>query len=481
MKGIELGISEAQWDLLPNLMEQHRRLRTEANKMHNPLILQVPPEVASIIFKFCAPHVPFNPEDRSENWAIDVKAPLVLGAVCRGWRDIAWSIPQLWTRSCQLPLSVHVYIDEDAPALSLYEKQIIDILNQHAERWETLELSIPGPLMNMFKCNTESTRLSIRNLRLDSGSPYHCSPDPRGEFALGNLLPEPTNVYLRNRLLNSVSISWSCVTFIDVECLSVGECVQLLHEAITLERCQFYSIYRSTNQPVESAVTHPRLQDMKLIVVNSDTGKQLLDHITLPALQKLEINTNLEELPTAELFAMFRRSSCRLKEFAVVSSDFLDDEMCGLLRELPHLERLVLSPISRDKFSMSNFLTILSNTNMPHESQDPATYFLPHLRFLQIQMPWEIEWNLIAPIFYPLEELGHPRRRPLNCARFVMPSPPGSVVEKEILLGFLAILEAGLELEIFCLDVDDDFELIQASIEFYGLGDDGDSDEMDLE
>ncbi|KAF8891615.1 hypothetical protein CPB84DRAFT_1784101 [Gymnopilus junonius] len=33
----------------------------------------------------------------SRTFEDDIKAPLVLGAICRGWREIAWSIPDLWT------------------------------------------------------------------------------------------------------------------------------------------------------------------------------------------------------------------------------------------------------------------------------------------------------------------------------------------------------------------------------------------------
>ncbi|KAF8956442.1 hypothetical protein BDZ97DRAFT_187364 [Flammula alnicola] len=56
---------------------------------HDPIIQWIPPEIASQIFTFCVPNSPYTTSKEK-------LAPLILGAVCKSWRAVAWSTPQLW-------------------------------------------------------------------------------------------------------------------------------------------------------------------------------------------------------------------------------------------------------------------------------------------------------------------------------------------------------------------------------------------------
>jgi hypothetical protein len=64
------------------LQSRRRALRTVMNENHDHLIHKFPPEIASHIFiQYAPPSMYRDREDRS--------TPLLLGAVCRKWRQLA--------------------------------------------------------------------------------------------------------------------------------------------------------------------------------------------------------------------------------------------------------------------------------------------------------------------------------------------------------------------------------------------------------
>ncbi|KAF8809807.1 hypothetical protein BYT27DRAFT_7093259, partial [Phlegmacium glaucopus] len=66
--------------------------RTRINHLQSPILRRIPPEIISHIFNLYLPefHID-NPRDSKE------AVPLTLGAVCKSWRNIAWSSPTLWS------------------------------------------------------------------------------------------------------------------------------------------------------------------------------------------------------------------------------------------------------------------------------------------------------------------------------------------------------------------------------------------------
>ncbi|KAF8880588.1 hypothetical protein CPB84DRAFT_1965745 [Gymnopilus junonius] len=410
MQHLELKIAQAQdVFIFSHLIEQHRQLRTEMNKMHNPVILQVPPEVASIIFKFYLPEMPVSADSRKEQPRNTTMAPLLLGAVCRGWRDIAWSIPQLWTyidvvldsgkesefslisewlnRSGGLPLSIHVYTRGLRRTIPRWE--IVDLINKYSARWEVLELFVPAPLVNMFRGNLENQYFILRDLRIHSGFRL---PEQKGDIPIRALRPEPTNVYIDGILhLSSIWISWNRVTFVDVETILASECVRLFQHAVMLERCNLRDIWDLEEQSLDFVITHPHLQDLKLKPRYPEAIKQLLGALTLPALQKLEIDMDSKYLPIIELHLLAQHSSFQLKELLVISSDFSDGDMYNLLSDTPYLERLKICPAADADFCITEFLAKISDTNILNKSRHGEPGFLAHLRTLEIQAPWEID------------------------------------------------------------------------------------------
>ncbi|KAF9552240.1 hypothetical protein CPC08DRAFT_296627 [Agrocybe pediades] len=83
---------------LKQLLNRHQNLKTEINRTHSPIIRDLPVEILSKIFYSC-----FSEEMRKvdgEPKDDDDLIPLQVGAVCRTWRQVAWSSPELWTIMC---------------------------------------------------------------------------------------------------------------------------------------------------------------------------------------------------------------------------------------------------------------------------------------------------------------------------------------------------------------------------------------------
>ncbi len=74
----------------------------EAMNLQNDPMRCLPIEILSHIFTLCLPYQPPPPNIDSNmalptRWEVDVHpVPFRPGSICRYWRQIAWSTPQLW-------------------------------------------------------------------------------------------------------------------------------------------------------------------------------------------------------------------------------------------------------------------------------------------------------------------------------------------------------------------------------------------------
>ncbi|KAJ7700661.1 hypothetical protein B0H14DRAFT_763841 [Mycena olivaceomarginata] len=125
-------------------------------------VLDLPPEITSVIFLYCVLDE-CGPERRFPTLSEEL-APLLLGRICRQWRSIAWSTPELWTmvevdcppciddvvphlerwflRAGSLPLTLDIYYN----ALSHTSSDaLLRLLQRHSARFQDLTLNITPP------------------------------------------------------------------------------------------------------------------------------------------------------------------------------------------------------------------------------------------------------------------------------------------------------------------------------------------------
>ena len=162
---------------IQELQERRRELRTRMNVNHDPFILKLPPEVASHIFLLS-----MGARDAYKVSGNGLPTPFLLGAVCRGWRQLARSTPRLWStldfnltdsmdalphlvadwleRSGGLPLTLKVYYsDRGSDLLKKRYIPVIDTLNEHSGRWFDVKFVLPPAYLHHLRGSSPAKNL----------------------------------------------------------------------------------------------------------------------------------------------------------------------------------------------------------------------------------------------------------------------------------------------------------------------------------
>ena len=168
-----LGLEQFVVDVEREIMRLRQTI-LEANTSINKCtsISTLPPELITEIFILaCHPEYDATREGLGKHWEM---WPLRLGAVCKGWRDLAWSSSRLWSsivfvsrsrsisdfedvldswisRSGNHPLLIHI----DAPCLaSPCVESMIGSLISTAPRWKNVSLHLSEEIFHHFvKCD----------------------------------------------------------------------------------------------------------------------------------------------------------------------------------------------------------------------------------------------------------------------------------------------------------------------------------------
>jgi hypothetical protein len=200
------------------LKGQHHVLRTKINSIHDPFIHTFPPEIGSYIFRLCLPTLDLGnffpwPEQK------EVTGALRLGAVCRKWRQLAWTTQNLWEilylhigpsttnalaksfpgllqewlgRSGVLPLTI--FFVNDYPGRSEIEfaiPRIIEVINLYSSRWRNLFLDVGADVSKLFSSSEHPNQIIHLQLAIRSQR-------SRTQKFIMKSKPFPTHLQLRN-------------------------------------------------------------------------------------------------------------------------------------------------------------------------------------------------------------------------------------------------------------------------------------------
>ncbi|CAA7264964.1 unnamed protein product [Cyclocybe aegerita] len=178
-------------------------LKSQQNRQHDLLVNRLPAELLVQIFTKLLPprpgHQPstfFQPLIRDEeepeppSWATK-SGPSTLSRVCRRWRDVIRSTPQMWTsivvnvdqeekeyaefvneqflRSGALPVWVkvhqpsHGYTSSSRQTLPPpHTVRLLDIVNTHSARWKSLKICL-GTSMLQYVCGNPQSNCQLYN------------------------------------------------------------------------------------------------------------------------------------------------------------------------------------------------------------------------------------------------------------------------------------------------------------------------------
>ncbi|KAF9471021.1 hypothetical protein BDN70DRAFT_939246 [Pholiota conissans] len=200
----------------PTVVPKRQALNTKINGVHDALGSRLPMEIVMKIFKEFLSDYKEQYLDPSISMKKQTTA-LLLGGVCRGWRLIAWSSPQLWDTICvnlyngnlhlvqlvrewldrsgSLPLYINIYaagplrlwkkirrrlypgfapseiIYFDYPLSGFYDKRsvaLIDAINEHSARWKNLEVHVPRNRLRLVNSASASMLKTLALIPIDA-------------------------------------------------------------------------------------------------------------------------------------------------------------------------------------------------------------------------------------------------------------------------------------------------------------------------
>jgi hypothetical protein len=468
---------------LARLKARQKSLRTTMNAIHDPFIHKLPPEIGSHILRLSLPTLTTGEHDPNSAFGLDSAAwaaPLKLGSVCRKWRQLAWSTPDLWTtisividssmtkstseslpgllrewlgRSGVLPLTIYFFHDSDhlltshnprtgirTEVFAVSTGLVIDILNLHSSQWRNLHLKAGKHIIDRFSSSAELTQLV--GLALELGGTFGGrSPLPR-EFTMESL----THLKLINFPLTSINVCWDNITHATISEITIDEGLDLLRRAPGLE---YYCVSMSESHEisVQKPIPH-RHSRLRSLVLSTPHLENFLDAINLPTLEEWTQNTRY--LPVVAMLSFLTRSGCRIKSLNLTNNAPPSGYLETLLQEIPSLERIQLSyltPSYSKRGILDDILTRIFHS-VP-EDRTPGS-FLPRLQFIECKMEGFVapfSWSSIPKLYR------HGHRRSLKLKAFVCKSN----IPDDTAIQLLQLVDEGVDLQIVDLTMGGDF------------------------
>jgi hypothetical protein len=435
---------------LLNLRAAQQSLISDINFHHSPFIRDIPNEVVCIIFSFC--HDPVTPKRSEESLDQSRRfCMLTLGAVCRKWREIAWTTPELWTfmrmpdvpdnncsssfslqvelakewldRTANLPLSISLETQVRVPSRNFpdfnpHVGELIRVLNLHSRRWQCFDIYIPMMYFPLFynlpseSAQNESERL--QHLRLD-GFQLHHDHKSRIPFNANGHLLTPTRVTLGPLHIRLLNIHWGNVTSLNCSALFVDEFLALIRFAphmtdFTLglvEGRDYEGLYPIPDAPFihsqlrQLTITQLQTRATTMTDRHAVTMDTLFSKLTLPSLESFSCEFSWEReivrwMRPPALLEFFARSLPPLRYLSLSKVTMSSADFSCLMTHVPLLEEVEI--MLEEKTSCFNdFLKLLDagQTLLRHELpiyRIPEDIRLPQLRSIKYVYRGDIEF-----------------------------------------------------------------------------------------
>ncbi|PPQ95619.1 hypothetical protein CVT26_008648 [Gymnopilus dilepis] len=402
----------------------------------------LPVEIISIVFIFYVHHE----KKRSHS-------PLILGRICRRWRQVAWSTPDLWTalaisteratlpthiqlaeewlsRAGTLPLSIS-YTSDDCYDTAFgwvvpeVYKQMFEVLGRYSNRWRSLSLSLPSALLEV-----------LGTLSRPSPMLHYLSVDAFWEdydhFRIPNFPRIPTFSKSSPKVVDiscfKIALDWTAVTELRIELVDIAEVLFILQTASNLRECKLEQVSDHWSTPTEyDLIVCPILKDLSITFADRQSPVQFCDAISLPALTRLSYRSFDDwdlDFSMDDLLTFLTQSSCPLKKLIINEADFERGSLISVAPLLSSLTELHISffPTSSDRSDYDEldvFYHILADPaqvrahSLPFTSS-PTQPLLPYLEAFHWSGNRPYPWETIPGLVQPLSHNRLPYTRPLR-------------------------------------------------------------------
>ncbi|KDR86107.1 hypothetical protein GALMADRAFT_402807 [Galerina marginata CBS 339.88] len=481
---IELQIAETEKSLAA-LKSRRFTIRSEMNRIHSSIILKIPPEIFSNIFIHC---LTISIIDRSIHSPNSKKgfSPLLLGAVCKLWRRIAWSTPQLWRsisvdlsgphistvvelakqwliRSGQMPLSVRLLCRPPGTATKLFEiidkedvRALLAVLSHSSGRWRNLDLSIPPRLMR------------------------HINSAPRYVYPLESLFldfnPALQSLDGSSFDLGQTNINYGNLTHVNLHFLDIHACAHILHRAPRLIHCKLFNIFQVRELPLPIEHAHLRsLSFQRKSYTSYSSGDFILSLIIPLSLEELDYEVSRGADANLCLANLLAHSSHSLKRLILknIRTSSWDPEQLAQASSLTYL-RLETDRFAGRELYAGRLNKLFDELSFSIRDPTQTLLFLPHLEVLEIassldQFTWSNVYTIFdrhytAPTDPSQEELQThhvPTRRPLRrlSIEVYRSSLEYKYIDLDHVQHFKSLIAKGYDIQFFCSVVENGKEV----------------------
>ena len=471
--------------LLARLTIKREELKGKINRIYSPIIRQLPPDVMSIIFEFCL--LDFTKFYRSPSRS-DLCIPLTLGAVCKYWREIAWSTPSLWSslivdvsrtshptiaqewlaRSGQLPLSIRIISKPHIFFTPVHRvAELADITNQYSTRWSHFELCLPQSHYRYFHPSDNHAPI-LKTIRFHNYSDVDVAPEHNTDFHL--TCPRLQRAFLSQLQMNRIHIQWDNLTHLYLHQIRMADCLFILRKTPRLVFCSFSSWYGfGVSPPVAPTLTSLRCLRVK---ITDSSAQGFFEYLICPQLEELSLSsTGNFAAPPGLISSHISRPACSLRSFSITdtfipgSGGLVIGDIVTLLTLMPSLKKLSITLLCKSSppgyFDSWNILQVLAKV-LSSQSTGLPQGFLPNLESLEYTGKLCLRPGNYADLysFPPINNV----ILPLRVFKLDLDLYPATRIPANAISFFLGLVEQGLTVNVLSKSED----LLQSSIKYYG-------------
>ncbi|CAA7270874.1 unnamed protein product [Cyclocybe aegerita] len=292
----------------------------------------------------------------------EIPSRLLLGAICKRWRQITWETPSLWStihvnldtcqphvellsqwlrRSGQLPLSIRISSNADCIRFSMVEPPF-SVLNQYSSRWSNLNISLPFAFLPFLsRSGTSSSNLKTLTILPPVDSDDKLADQGKGVFKLSNGDPHPDTISIRGLSFNAVHVDWSNVTDVHFEGITLLDCMCLFKQASRLIKCSITTEDDGSILHFDTPLIHPSIAHLIIVFSLWDTPDDLFDRISLPALTEMDFTVRQSDYDS--FISLIERSSCILSSLSITNQKPpTAEDLANLLWTTSSLENFAL-------------------------------------------------------------------------------------------------------------------------------------------
>jgi hypothetical protein len=369
-------------------------------------ISSLPPETLSEIFMLCC-QPKYNAIGGVDSQGI---CPLRLSAVCKAWRDLAWTTRRLWSviiLTKSNPYASHLgrilasWIERagNQPLSIRYEVQsdrLLARLIQETSKWMNVSIFLPSESLSVVKKYKYFPLLEHFSIRVRAGP--GSDPGDLGDldifncFSLPNIIRLHVPKYLRCFKSN---LMWSQLRTFSASTMGHEQLCDILRLARFLEVFNVNSLELHTRGNILQTVDHSYLRCLVMKEVDSGVLDRLLSRpgISTPNLEDLTIEIDESGWhtyrPQSTFLSNFTTSLHQLRRFKVKYDGDYEPEW--VFHWLLNISSLIELDVQTSTAAIKNVVSALGNS----ASTEIKTEYLPLLVDIRITLEHDYEDDLL--------------------------------------------------------------------------------------